>query len=97
MRERRKAAAAVRRCMTLAVRTLALPADVLALGPRNVVRLANGNCTLRSAREIRAEFELAPRASTKLSLVFATHRVRGATPHVCGLAWVRSRAVAAPG
>jgi integrase len=46
----RKAGLAIRRCMTLGVRTLALPADILALGPRNVVRLADGKRVLRFAR-----------------------------------------------
>lgn len=41
---------AVKRAMTLAVRTLALPADVLAMGPRNIVRLPDGSRVLRFAR-----------------------------------------------
>lgn len=44
------AGASVRLAMTLALRTLALPADVLALGPRNVVRYPDGRRTLRFAR-----------------------------------------------
>lgn len=44
------AGASVRLAMTLALRTLALPADVLALGPRNVVRYTDGRRTLRFAR-----------------------------------------------
>jgi integrase len=41
---------AVRRAMTLAVRTLALPADILALGPRNILWRPNGERVLRFAR-----------------------------------------------
>lgn len=40
----------VRLAMTLALRTLALPADVLQLGPRNVVRYPDRRRTLRFAR-----------------------------------------------
>ncbi len=55
------ASAPVRRAMSLAIRTLALPADVLAMGPREIVRLANGERILRFARGktgIRVEVEL---------------------------------------
>lgn len=41
---------AVRRAMSLAVRTLALPADILALGPRNILWRPNGERLLRFAR-----------------------------------------------
>lgn len=41
---------AVRRAMALAMRTLALPADILALGPRNILRRPNGERVLRFAR-----------------------------------------------
>lgn len=41
---------AVRRAMALAVRTLALPADILALGPRNILWRPNGERVLRFAR-----------------------------------------------
>lgn len=44
------AGAAVRRAMALAVRTLALPADILALGPRNILRRSNGERVLRFSR-----------------------------------------------
>ena len=44
------AGAAVRRYMALAIRVLALPADILALGPRNIVRVANGRRILRFVR-----------------------------------------------
>lgn len=44
------AGAAVRRAMALAVRTLALPADILALGPRNILRRSNGEHVLRFSR-----------------------------------------------
>ena len=44
------AGAAVRRAMALAVRTLALPADILALGPHNNLRRHNGDRVLRFAR-----------------------------------------------
>lgn len=40
----------VRRAMALAVRTLALPADVLAMGPREIIKLSNGERILRFAR-----------------------------------------------
>jgi hypothetical protein len=36
--------------MALAVRTLALPADILALGPRNILRRSNGERVLRFSR-----------------------------------------------
>lgn len=45
-----KAIPSVRLAMTLAVRTLALPADLLSLGPRNVVRYADGRRTVRFDR-----------------------------------------------
>lgn len=41
---------AVRLAMTLALRTLALPADVLQMGPQHVIRLPNGQRALRFAR-----------------------------------------------
>ncbi|HTS24166.1 MAG TPA: tyrosine-type recombinase/integrase [Casimicrobiaceae bacterium] len=44
------AGASVRLAMALAVRTLALPADVLALGPRNLIRLPDGKRALRFQR-----------------------------------------------
>jgi len=45
-----RAAAATRLAMTLAVRTLALPSDILRMGPRNVARLPDGRRVLRYAR-----------------------------------------------
>src|SRR5207248_1176200 len=45
-----RAIASVRLAMTLCVRTLGLPADVLRMGPRNVVRYDNGRRTLRFRR-----------------------------------------------
>lgn len=45
-----RATPSVRLAMTLCVRTLALPADALAMGPRNVVRYPDGRRTLRFAR-----------------------------------------------
>jgi integrase len=36
--------------MVLAVRTLGLPADILAMGPRNIVRYPDGKRTLRFSR-----------------------------------------------
>lgn len=44
------ASASVRRAMVLGVRTLALPDDLLAMGPRDVFRLANGKRVLRYER-----------------------------------------------
>ena len=44
------AGVAVRTAMILAIRTLALPADLLAMGPRNVIRLTDGKRALRFAR-----------------------------------------------
>lgn len=44
------AIASVKLAMTLCVRTLALPEDALALGPRNVVRYQDGRRTLRFKR-----------------------------------------------
>jgi integrase len=40
----------VRLAMVLAVRTLGLPADILAMGPRNIVRYQDGKRTLRFSR-----------------------------------------------
>jgi integrase len=40
----------VRRAMVLALRTLALPADLLAMGPRNIIRLPDGRRLLRYER-----------------------------------------------
>jgi len=51
----------VRLAMALAVRTLGLPADVLAMGPRNIVRYDDGRRTLRFARGktgIKVEIEI---------------------------------------
>lgn len=45
-----KAIPSVRRAMVLAVRTLAQPTDVLALGPRNIIRSAAGDRVLRFQR-----------------------------------------------
>jgi integrase len=45
-----KAIPSVRRAMVLAVRTLAQPTDVLALGPRNIMRTADGARILRFSR-----------------------------------------------
>lgn len=45
-----RAVPSVRLAMTLAVRTLALPDDVLAMGPRNVLRLQDGRRVLRFSR-----------------------------------------------
>lgn len=44
------ALASVRLAMTLSVRTLGLPADVLRMGPRNLVKYDDGRRTLRFAR-----------------------------------------------
>jgi integrase len=56
-----KAGSAVRLAMSLAVRTLALPADVLAMGPRNVHKTPDGKRVLRFARGktgVRIEVEI---------------------------------------
>ena len=45
-----KAEPSVRRAMLLGLRTLALPADVLSFGPRNIVRLPDGSRVLRYER-----------------------------------------------
>lgn len=45
-----RAERSVKSAMTLALRTLALPGDILAFGPRNVVRLPDGKRLLRFAR-----------------------------------------------
>lgn len=45
-----RASAPVRRAMALALRTLALPDDVLAMGPRNIVRAGDGRRLLRFER-----------------------------------------------
>lgn len=45
-----KAEPSVKIAMSLALRTLALPGDILALGPRNVVRMPDGKRLLRIAR-----------------------------------------------
>ena len=46
----RRAGVSVRLAMTLAVRTLALPDDLLRLGPRNILQLQDGRRTLRFER-----------------------------------------------
>lgn len=58
--------ASVRRAMVLALRTLAIPADLLALGPRNLVRQPDGTRVLRFQRgktgvwvEVKVQGELA--------------------------------------
>ncbi|MEO8977626.1 MAG: tyrosine-type recombinase/integrase [Casimicrobiaceae bacterium] len=56
-----KASDSVQLAMTLAIRTLALPADVLTMGPRNLIRYPDGRRTLRFARGktgIKVEIEL---------------------------------------
>jgi len=45
-----RAGVSVQLAMSLAVRTLALPADVLSFGPRNLVRYQDGSTTLRFDR-----------------------------------------------
>jgi integrase len=45
-----RATESVKIAMTLAIRTLALPADVLAMGPRNIVKLPDGTRILRYQR-----------------------------------------------
>lgn len=55
------AGASVRLAMALAVRTLGLNADVLAFGPRNVIRYPDGKRTLRFARgksHVKVEIEI---------------------------------------
>lgn len=87
---------AVRLAMVLAVRTLALPSDVLALGPRNVARLPDGRRVLRYSRgktgvkvEVEIVGDLAAIVDAHLAadVVYATfvHRRDGQTFTVDGI------------
>jgi integrase len=70
--------------MALAIRTLALPADVLAMGAREIVRLANGERILRFARGktgIRVEVELVGEFATVIDEALAENVVHPTVVH----------------
>jgi integrase len=78
------AGAAVRRAMALAVRTLALPADILALGPRNILWRPNGERVLRFSRgktRVVVEIEIVGELAKIIDECLAASVVRSAFVH----------------